>query len=147
MMNGNTGGCVVMRGEVLGLGFAVAVLFSGPLPELKGSLMRAETPVPAWLPIPAGASVAEIDYSGLRGMIRLSVDGEVSGMMTTIKTRLALRGFVVGERQFAHALTGIVTASNPATGQTATLLRSQGLMGEELRIGFIENSVAAKDTN
>ncbi len=141
-----------MRGEAMGLGLAFAVLFSGPLPELKGSLMRAEARVPAWLSIPAGVSVTEIDYSGSpgleqsRGMIRLSIDGQAGEVMAIMKTRLALQGFVVGERHSDHALairlTGMVTANNPATGQIATLVRSQGLMGEELRIGFAESNAA-----
>lgn len=137
-----------MRGEVFGLGLAFAVLFSGPLPELNGSLMHEEAAAPAWLSIPAGASIAEIGYSGsagqeqTRGMIRLSVEGEAGKVLDIMKTRLALQGFVVGERQFStsisHPMSGIVTARNPATGQVATLVRAESLLGEELRISFIE---------
>lgn len=137
-----------MRTGILGLLSAAVFVVHGQTAEMNGALMRQEVTVPAWLSIPESADVVTVNYSGgpgaeqSRGSIRVLTDGDAPELVGSMMTRLALDGFVIGERHF-HGVTAsrvrtMISASNPSTGQSATVAYLAGLSGEELRINFVE---------
>ena len=139
-----------MSKEIVMFGLAGALLFSGHMPEMHGSLTREHAKPPSWLSLPADAHVSHIDFAGApgaekkRGTIRLRVDGDTPQVLSSMTTNLALEGFVLEAAQVEttsiSAPTGFMRASSPETGRSAVILVKPNGLGGEIRISYNDPS-------
>jgi hypothetical protein len=135
-----------MKGPLLCVLLASAVLLVGPAPKMNGVLMREAVEAPQWLMLPKTVEVSAIVYAGTpgeersAGTIEAEVYGSADRALEDLKLRFEEAGFLVEGRGVSgsHNLRGTLSIIHPEKPYSAIITATSAGNNGKLHVSFRE---------